>query len=565
MPRVPKCDVCGKPARRGVQVGDMYACRPCLEEAEKSLEQPIPGCDEPVRKPKTTFTERLKESENDVPHMIIEARAGTGKTTTLIEGLKIVRAGSTNLTPSDQQQAIWDCLQRSPSNSTACFVAFNKSIATELQNRVPSGCTAMTMHSMGFKAIQQTFGRLRVNKYRMPDIICGLTGRDLRELRKHDMDLLKATESLVGLCKMNLVEPTSENLWELASYYDVDLNGQSGRIFSLVPSVLEQCKNVTADRCIDFNDMIWLTVALDLAVARYDILLVDECQDLNRCQQQLALKAGRRLVLCGDPKQAIYGFAGADAESMNRMQAILESSDRGCLHFPLTVTRRCSKAVVAKAQEIVPDFEAWKDNPEGKIGEASFTGKTKNQPNYMEQVEDGDMVLCRVNAPLVSQCFRFLKEGRKANIQGRDVGQGLINTINKMKALDIPDLTGKLSDWLHLETVKETKKRNPNENKLIALKDRVNCINCFMEGCVTVTEVTEKIEAVFTDDRESPGVKLSSIHKAKGLEANKVFLLLGKDASIPHPMAKSDWARAQELNILYVGITRAREMLVYVR
>jgi superfamily I DNA/RNA helicase len=292
---------------------------------------------------------------------------------------------------------------------------------------------------------------------------------------------------------------------------------------------------------------------------------VDEAQDLNRCQQQLALKAGRRLVLCGDPKQAIYGFAGADAESMNRMQKTLEATDRGCVHLPLTVTRRCGKAIVEEARKIVPDFDYWEDNPDGIVSSAHYKEtKTGADDSYTGRVEDGDMILCRVNAPLVSQCFRFLKAGRKAMIQGRDVGQGLISTIKKMKAEDVGDLGAKLSDWLHVETQKENRKRNPNENKLIALQDRVDCLYCFMEDCSMVQQVIDKIEAVFTDDRDSIGIKLSSVHKAKGLEAKRVFALIPDGCHIPHPMAKSKWAIEQEWNIKYVMVTRAIEELVYV-
>ena len=85
-----------------------------------------------------------------------------------------------------------------------------------------------------------------------------------------------------------------------------------------------------------------------------------------------------------------------------------------------------------------------------------------------------------------------------------------------------------------------------------------------MEDCVTVQEVINKIQTVFTDDKESPGVKFSSIHKAKGLEADRVFALMPEGAGCPHPLAKSKWAKEQESNLLYVMITRARHELVYV-
>jgi len=151
----------------------------------------------------TKLRERKDTGVDKAPHLIVEARAGTGKTTTLVEGLRLVKGGSSKLTPSPQQAAVWEAMAQSKGRArTICFVAFNKSIATELQQRV-QGCDAMTMHSMGFRAVTRKFGRVRVNSYRVQDIISELMERDIREIRKYKPDVLKATEKLVGLCKMN--------------------------------------------------------------------------------------------------------------------------------------------------------------------------------------------------------------------------------------------------------------------------------------------------------------------------------------------------------------------------
>ena len=77
-------------------------------------------------------------------------------------------------------------------------------------------------------------------------------------------------------------------------------------------------------------------------------------------------------------------------------------------------------------------------------------------------------------------------------------------------------------------------------------------------------EIIGRIEEVFSDDRNGGGIKLSSIHRAKGLEADRVFFLKTEEAPCPHPLAKSKWQRDQELNLLYVGITRAKMELVWI-
>lgn len=532
--------------------------------------------------------QQKKETDN-APHVIVEARAGTGKTTTLIEGLKRVKGIPTKIIPSPQQEAVWTSMEQSKGNAqTICFVAFNKAIAEELKSRVPEGCDAMTMHSMGCKAVMRAFTGIQISSYRVQDIIADLLETDIRELRREKPVVLRAVEELVGLCKQNLVGYFGtagdayrdidcervcweEKLSELASYYDIDLNGESAEVFDLIPKVLERCKDPLADRRIDFNDMIWLPVALNLPLFQYDMLLVDEAQDLNRCQQALARKAGKRLVFCGDPKQSIYGFAGADCESMKRIEEELRQTERGVIHLPLTVTRRCGKAIVAEALKIVPDFGAYESNPEGKILYMKYHGGDGDDSHgcypYHGAVTDGDMLLCRVNAPLVSQCFKFLRQGRRANIQGRDIGAGLVRLLKRIDSegtQPIARVIQGLDEWYHLEQRKETAKRNPSNHKLIALQDKHDCLLCFCEGAKTGADVIRKIESVFTDDRENVGIKLSSIHKAKGLEARRVFLLEPEGCTVPHPMARQPWEREQEMNLRYVAVTRAIEELVYV-
>jgi DNA helicase-2/ATP-dependent DNA helicase PcrA len=543
-------------------------------------------------------------SKPSFPHVIIQARAGTGKTTTLIEALKLLKFTRSDLTPSEQQQQIMSAISQSRSDSSICFVAFNKSIAKELKNRVPKGCDAMTMHSMGYRAVCNRFDTVTLNNFRVREIIAELLHRELDDIKKRDWNFLVATEKLVQLCKMNLVGPSllgsvrlQEDLLNLASHYDIDLNGKAKQIFALIPEILDRCMEVDKDGCIDYADMIWLPVVLKLPLKKYDLLLVDEAQDTNRCQQEMIIMVGRRIILCGDTMQAIYGFAGADSGSMGRMQKRLGD----CIELPLTVTRRCGKAIVEEAKKYVPDFEAHESNCEGKVSKSRMEPSKKSSPckicqgrgdladlssmsskrapcpncngtgltyrgTYRNQVEPGDMILCRVNAPLISECFKFLKDGRKANIQGRDVGAGLIRLVKKLagKGNQVTILQSSLDQWSHREELRENAKRHPSESRLIAIRDKADCIECFMEGQEKIQAVIAKIESVFTDDADCPGIRLSSVHKAKGLEAKRVFILQPKGSGMPHPMAKTPQAIEQEYNLLYVAITRAIEELVFV-
>jgi hypothetical protein len=582
------------------------------------------------------------------PHVVVVARAGTGKTFTLIVGTvymfkdvipeawaQLVARLGWEPVPSPQQAAVWEQMRAGAAGvRTVRFGAFNNTIVNEFEHKwgwvIPMlrshgvELDFKTMHGTGFQAVRGAFEfRLNVDKYRWERIACEAGGfRDKHAARERYPALLPALDQLVRHCKLSLLEPTQENLDELVSHYGIGFDPDekdlppwkrgksqpSGKAeetrrvaYDLVPKVLAKCLDVRHDRAIDFNDQVWLPHALGLEVPRFDLFLGDEVQDWNAAQQEIALKAGRRLVLCGDPYQAIYGFTGAGLHVIQDMTARLAGTAEGVEELPLTVTRRCGKAVVAEARKLVPDFEAHESNPEGVVRTATFPrervtgGVTPDAAGlgYVAELRDADMLLCRCNAPLVSQCFLLLKLGRKANIVGRDVGQGLVSVVTKLKASTVAEVIEKVEAWHDAEARKELARKCPNEGKLITLEDRRDCVLAFTADLLPddpVQKVIDKIESVFADKRcplcrrgypgnvkvcdqphcngaaleFPPGVRLSSVHKAKGLEADRVFILLPAKAGMPHPMAKSAWEQEQEKNLLYVARTRAITELVYV-
>lgn len=218
-----------------------------------------------------------------------------------------------------------------------------------------------------------------------------------------------------------------------------------------------------------------------------------------------------------------------------------------------------------------------------------------SQVHYRKLVQDGDLIICRVNSLLVSECLAFLKDGRKAFILGRKVAEGLVSLVKRLDAISVPDLVAKLDDWQHNETEKELAKRTPRDSVMINIRDKADCVLAFTQQAESVEDVIYNINHVFTSGMICPkchtpgieeskvcfncpevdeervklvptvGIKLSSIHKAKGLENNRVFFLMPENGKCPHPAARSEWQKTSERCLLYVGVTRARNELIFVK
>jgi hypothetical protein len=200
----------------------------------------------------------------------------------------------------------------------------------------------------------------------------------------------------------------------------------------------------------------------------------------------------------------------------------------------------------------VSQIEAADD---AKIGVIEYTSYMK----ALTATQDGDLVLCRVNAPLVTMCYTFIKSGRKAVIRGRDIGKNLISFIDRLAPTGITDLVMRVEAYKAIETARLT--AAGREGQLQSMMDKCECVVALCDGIRDLSELRQRIASIF-DDETKTGVILSSVHRAKGDESNRVWIL--KPELMPHPMATQDWQVEQESNIRYVAITRSKETLVFV-
>lgn len=244
-----------------------------------------------------------------------------------------------------------------------------------------------------------------------------------------------------------------------------------------------------------------------------------------------------RLIAVGDTKQAIFAWRGADAVAV---QNVIEQF--GCHSLPLSISYRCPKAIVRLAQTLVPSIEASENAPEGSIHDIM-------ENEIFDLVKENHYVLCRTNAPLVKLWFDFVKKERKAWIRGRDFAGKLFELLDGLKVKTIEELKEKIGTF-QSDKLAQLK----DFNKMIHFDDQCETLLVLAENCKSIEDIEDKLNLIFDDDKD--GVMLATIHKAKGLEANTVFLI--RPDLIPHKRAKTQVAMEQEFNLKYVAITRVK-------
>jgi len=339
----------------------------------------------------------------------------------------------------------------------------------------------------------------------------------------------------------------------LIEHFDIDVTRtDEGALIDLTQFILK----ISAEeyKLIDYDDQLWLPTITGIPIPRYDWLIVDEAQDMSPVQRHLlrrSLKPGGRLLAVGDPNQAIYGFRGAASDSMDLLK-----SEFSCVEMPLSICYRCPRLVVEKAKSIVPQIEAAEGAPEGLVVDLH-----SNQYLY----KPGDMVLCRNSAPLVTLAYELLAKRMPVQMMGRDIGEGLIKLIDKLKPRGIDGPVGlitKLEEWSAKEIKKAIEK--DRESRVQSIEDKRDSILAFVEGCkaTTLPKLKEEIKDLFAGG-EGNRIVLSTIHRAKGLEAERVFVY--RVDLMPSKWARMGWQEQQDQNRIYVAYTRALSELYLVQ
>lgn len=461
-------------------------------------------------------------------HAIIEAVAGSGKTTTLVQALERVK-------------------------HSAIFLAFNKSIAEELKRRVPRHVQARTFHSLCFRPVLEATGAKDVNTSK------------LMQLSKFEMPMAEGSmygafaRKLVGLARsdgLGCLKPASEEAFlALVEQHDLTLEHEQATIEKGVKWAQKLLEASNESKEIDFDDLLYFAVLKGIALPKFQWVFVDEAQDTNAIQRAILRKIlaeGGRLVAVGDPAQAIYGFRGADSNALD----LIGSEFSPCVRLPLSVTYRCPTKVVEMAKAYVPAIVAREGAPEGQVD--NFDTKWK-----LTDLGSHDLVVCRYTKPLLDLGYRLMRAKIPLRIMGKDIGESLISLIKKCDGgTGMEDFLGALERWETRESEKALAKGN--EAKAEAIHDKAGALSMLAtslpEAERTTAALVGVIQLLFTD--QNSRICLATIHKAKGLESETVWWL--NPSGCPSRWAKKPWQQQQERNLMYVAVTRAKQRLAMI-
>lgn len=473
--------------------------------------------------------------------LLIDALAGAAKTSTLV-----MAAHKMPLVPT-------------------LSVAFNKRIAEEMAKRMPSHIQCATMNSIGHRVWGSFVGkRLSVNSDKGYEILKDMQSRMVKgspewtDFNEQYGSLLRAfrfakSAGWVPAMYAHLTRTGQGGITSDDEIYDVIANGidydPDDQFMGWLTEAINTSIAKAFEGSIDFDDQVYMSALFGGSFPKYPVVMVDEAQDLsplNHAMIELMIAPGGRLIAVGDPNQAIYGFRGAHANSMEYLR---ERFNMKVLR--LSCSFRCPIAVIQRAQMLRVPHMTWP--------EWAKQGEVKNLTEWsVSNVPEGSAIICRNNAPIFSAALTFIRAGRSVKLIGADIGTALVKLLRKMGDDSLPreDLESRIRAW------EDDQLSKAKEGRKASIRDRAACLMVFAEQGKTLAEAIAFAECLFASNGT---VQFLTGHKAKGLEWDVTYHL--DPWRVPSKWAKKaaeagdDSQMQQELNLRYVIETRAQSTL----
>ena len=528
---------------------------------------------------------------NPQSNMLVNALAGSGKSTTA-------------------------CMLSEHSKTSDLYIAFNASVVEEFKKKIKNPKTkVMTMHSLAYSIMlynveqeskdsgekPKGFGSQRskrtvsLDNFKPHKILDEeITKRYGRYIEFAKRVFLKDNYvNLYNLCRLTLTDMSSNkdvsrliNDHVLFLYYGDE--GYSAPDISEITSTLKILDTKSKQQfetqgVIDFTDMLWITFNKlkydNWEVpywALYTNIYCDEVQDFSNIQLNFLKFIKRtkgRYVFIGDFHQAIYNFAGANAQAFNQIPKMFAPVET----FDLPICYRCAKSHLSRVnREYGIPILPCDDAPMGFV-------KTIDKNKISEYAKAGDMVISRKNKWIAEVVLDLARNGTPIFIEDKEMVEAIkrqilsskctsVGTLEKFLQKVISNYNKKLFEIVsknareggheeeHLEAVAEANSKIDNTSFLLEI------LKSYLENHASsdsVSKFSNFIDKLLNTTPSPNCVRLCSIHKAKGLEATNVFVL--NEAKINYDFRNSKEQNIQEKNLSYIATTRAKEGLYLVK
>lgn len=467
-----------------------------------------------VKRTFSPYQEAIFSHLNSPNNLIVQAVAGSGKTFTMIEMANRL-------------------------NCKACFLAFNKSIADELRSKV-TGAEVKTLNALGHAIVTRRLPGVKLESWKTANAVRSkLNTEEYAEFGPQVSRLVSlAKGSAFGIIN----DASRQYFLELVDQFEIDIPADKiAKATATATTIFQQVINDFTS--FDFDDQLFMPVFHCWTFPTFDVVFIDEAQDLNPIQHLILSRLqtnGARIIAVGDSRQAIYGFRGAMQSSMEILK------DRfAMLELPLSITYRCDRRIVELAQSLVPHIEA---RPGAAPGEVLYTDSID-----ITKVPDNCLVVCRNNAPIFGLAMKALVARRPVRVLSNFTEQ-LKSFIKGFKTRDLKILEERLLKWYEFEM--QQAEEAGFYGRMQYLTDKYESVRFLIAESTTIDDVMNALERF---GNSTTGPTLCTIHKAKGLEAERTIIL--NREKLPSRFAHTEASLQQENNLLYVAITRAKHEL----
>ncbi|GHH43043.1 UvrD-helicase domain-containing protein [Streptomyces candidus] len=454
-------------------------------------------------------------------HVVLQAGAGTGKTTTL-----------TMLAEATERRGR--------------YIAFNKAIAADAARKFPGNVRCRTAHSLAFGAVGHKYAS-RMDAPRVPGwrtgVLLGIAG-NLR-MRIGERNVTNKALSYTVLRTVTRFCQSADRV--IQRHHVPHLRGIEAEHLhaQLVDVVLPYATKAWEDLQNPFEGVVrfdhdhYLKIwALTDPVIKADFLLLDEAQDTNPVVEQVFSRQRHhaQLVMVGDSAQAIYGWRGA--------RDVM--SDFDGTRLALSQSFRFGSALAEEANRWLRIV----DSPIRLTGTPAISTR-------LERVEQPDAILCRSNVGAMLEVMRLLEDGRRvALVGGGEALRALARAARDLKEgrrCTHPELI-LFDSWGELQEYAEY---DPSGRDLLPLVDLID-----EHGVEVILHAVDKLSA-----EQGADIVVSTAHRAKGREWASVRI--GEDFTEPADQEETDEAGNPlpgdiddaEARLAYVAVTRARHRL----